>query len=361
MSNIRPSHPIDFAALNAQIAPPDEHARKRANDRWNSIAKPIAGLGMLETAVEQIAAIQGTESVDISKRAVVVMCADNGVVCEGISQSMPDVTTAVANNIARNASSVCAMAKPAGAQVVGVDVGMLTPANDDRIWDYSVARGTGNIAVGPAMSPGQTAQAIAAGIEVSRRLKEQEFNLLCTGEMSIGNTTTSSAMAAVLLDLPVEQVTGRGAGLSDAGLERKVNVIKQAIQANEPDPQDAFDVLRKLGGFDIAGLVGLFIGAGINRIPTVIDGYISAIAAYVATQLCPNCQPFLLASHMSTEPATVALFDRLNMHPIILAGLHLGEGTGAVLLPPILDSALGLYNGTTFSETGIEAYEVDLH
>lgn len=348
---------IDFNALNTQIKPLDVDACRRAHDHWNSIAKPIGGLGQLEALIEQIAGIVQSADVRIDKRAVVVMCADNGVVREGVSQSQPDVTTAVARNIAHQVSSVCSMARTSRIDVIGVDIGMLTPALEDEIWDYSVARSTGNIAVGPAMTCAQAAQAVQAGIDVVRRLKEAGYQLVCTGEMSIANTTTSAAMTAVLLGLPVEEVAGRGAGLDDARLAHKIEVIKRAIAVSEPDPRDAFDVLVKLGGFDIAGMVGEYLGAALYRVPVVIDGFISALSAYVAAQLCPACVPFMMASHVSAEPAAAALLKRLDVEPVIYAGLHLGEGTGAVLLVPLLDMALGLYNGASFADVGIAAYE----
>lgn len=348
---------IDFDALNAQMRPLDAHASRQAHLRWNSIAKPIGGLGQLEAAVERIVGIMGSADVCISKRAVIVMCADNGVVCEGVSQSQPDVTTVVAGNIARHVSSVCTMAAPAHIDVIGVDVGMRDPVPDSAIWSYSVARSTANIACGAAMTPDRASRAIEAGIDVVRRAKEAGYQLICTGEMAIANTTTSSAMTSVLLGLPVEEVTGVGAGLDDAGLARKVEVIKRAIAVNQPDAHDAFDVLVKLGGFDIAGMVGEYLGAALFRVPIVIDGVISALSAYVAATLCPACAPFMLASHVSAEPAAALLLKRLDAAPIIHAGLHLGEGTGAILLVPLLDMTLGLYNGASFADVGMDAYK----
>ncbi len=347
-------------AMLDRVEGADEQARLAARDRWNAVAKPIGSLGALETMVEDIAALIGTPDVEIGKRAVVVLCADNGVVAQGVSQCGSEVTTVVCGSVAKGVSSVCTMAHTAGIDAFAVDMGMATPSDAPGVIDRSIARGTGDISLGPAMTREQALCAIRTGIELVGMLKEKGYKLLATGEMGIGNTTTSSAMASVLLGLPVEAVTGRGAGLSDDGLERKKRAIARAIEVNVPDPDDPIDVLAKLGGFDIAGLAGMFIGGALHRVPIIIDGFISALAAVTAARICPSCTTAMLASHMSAEPAARMLIDELGVEPVIRAGLRLGEGTGAVCLVPLLDAALALYNGTTFDDSGIEAYEVDL-
>ncbi len=349
-----------FDEAAERIEPLGEKALKDARDKWNAVAKPIGSLGQLELMVEKIAGLTGSIDVDISKRAVMVLCADNGVVAQGVTQSEPEITTVIAGSVARGISSVCRMAQTVGADAVSVDMGMMTPSDAPGVINRSIARGTGDISLGPAMSREQALTAIKTGVDLVAQMKADGYKILATGEMGIGNTTTSSAMAAAFLGLPVETVTGRGAGLSNAGLARKCAAIERALAVNEPDANDALDVLSKLGGFDIAGLVGLFIGGAVHRVPIVIDGFISALAAYTAARLCPACTCAMLPSHVSAEPAARMLFDELGIEPIIHAGLRLGEGTGAVLLFPLLDAALALYNGTTFDDTGIEAYEVDL-
>ncbi len=343
----------------ARIEGIDENARQAARDKWNAVAKPIGSLGDLELMVEHIAGLTGTSDIDISKRTVVVLCADNGVVAQGVSQSQPDITTIIAGSVARGISSVCKMAATSGTDAHSVDMGMLDPSDVPGVIDRHIARSTKDITCGPAMTREQALQAIRTGIELVGEFKERGYTILATGEMGIGNTTTSSAMAAVYLNLPVEEVTGRGAGLSDDGLSRKKAAIERAIQVNNPNPDDALDVLAKLGGFDIAGLTGMFIGGAVHKVPIVIDGFISAVAAYTAARLCPACTCAMLASHVSAEPAAHLLLEGLNVTPVIHANLRLGEGTGAVCLFPLLDAALALYNGTTFDETGIEAYEVN--
>ena len=345
--------------ISANIEGLDEALLKAARDKWNAVAKPIGSLGELELMVEKIAGLTGTIDVDVSKRAVLVLCADNGVVAQGVSQSDSDITTVIAGSVARGISSVCKMAHAAGTDAFSIDMGMKTPSDVPGVIDRCVARGTGDISEGPAMSRDQALEAILAGIDLVAHFKEQGYKILATGEMGIGNTTTSSAMTAAFLGLPVEEVTGRGAGLSDAGLQRKKAAIERALAVNQPDPDDALDVLSKLGGFDIAGLVGLFIGGAVHRVPIVIDGFISALSAYTAARLCPACTCSMLGSHVSAEPAAIMLLEAIGIEPVIRAGLRLGEGTGAVLLFPLLDAALALYNGTTFDDTGIEAYEVN--
>ena len=325
-----------FDEVAGRIEPLDEGALKAARDKWNAVAKPIGSLGQLELMVEKIAGLTGSIDVDISKRAVMVLCADNGVVAQGVTQSEPEITTVIAGSVARGISSVCRMAQTVNADAVSVDMGMMTPSDVPGVIDRCIARGTGDISLGPAMSREQALTAIKIGVDLVAQMKADGYKILATGEMGIGNTTTSSAMAAAFLGLPVETVTGRGAGLSNAGLARKCAAIERALAVNEPDANDALDVLSKLGGF------------------------ISALAAYTAARLCPACTCAMLPSHVSAEPAARMLFDELGIEPIIHAGLRLGEGTGAVLLFPLLDAALALYNGTTFDDTGIEAYEVDL-
>ena len=343
------------------IQPLDAEALQRARDKWNAVAKPIGSLGAFELMVEQIAGLTGDIDVDVRKRAVVVLCADNGVVAQGVSQSESDITTLIAGSVAKGISSVCQMAHAGGTDAFSVDMGMKDPSDVPGVIDRSIARSTGDISLGPAMTREQAIAAIEAGMGLVADFKEQGYRILATGEMGIGNTTTSSAMAAAFLGLPVDEVTGRGAGLSDAGLERKRRAIERALAVNEPDPNDALDVLAKLGGFDIAGLAGMFLGGAVHRVPIVIDGFISALAAYTAARLCPACTCAMLGSHVSAEPAARMLLEGIGVEPVIHAGLRLGEGTGAVLLFPLLDAALALYNGTTFDETGMEAYEVDLH
>ena len=341
--------------LTAQIRPPSERAMADARARWDSIAKPLGSLGRLEDAVVRIAGLTGSADVCLNRRTVVVFCADNGVVAEGVTQTDASVTAIMAAGIARGDSCVCKMAAAANADVLPVDIGMATPAAGVR--NLCIARGTGNLARGPAMTRAQAERAILCGVRLAEELHAVGCRVLITGEMGIGNTTSSAAVASVLLGLPPETAVGRGAGLSDLGLLRKLAAVENGIRVNRPNPADALDVLIKVGGLDIAGMAGLYLGGALYRVPVVVDGLISAAAALVAYRLCPACACAMLASHVSAEPASAALLSAVGLSPLITAGLRLGEGTGGVCLLPLLDLALSVYRDmSTYGDVGIEPY-----
>lgn len=340
-----------------KIVPASLDAYADAKRRWDSIAKPLSSLGLLEDAVCRMAAIGGSAKVSVGKRAVVVMCADNGVIEEGVTQSGQDVTAIVTENMSTGATSVCQMAKVAHAEVIPVDIGCATPVHGDRILQRSIRRGTANMTKGPAMSRDECVRAIETGIDVVSMLASEGFGLIATGEMGIGNTTTSSAIASVLLNKSPSVMTGRGAGLSSAGLDRKVSAIERAIALNKPDPNDPVDVISKVGGLDIAGLAGVFLGGAIYRVPILVDGFISAASALAAARICPDAAGYMLASHVSAEPAGQLMVDALSAEPFLHARMCLGEGTGAVAVMPLIDMALAVYNGmSTFDQVNIEAY-----
>lgn len=341
------------------MAPADVAAAARARTAWNAVAKPLGSLGDLEDLVVKIAALTGSEQVNIAHRCVAVLCADNGVVAEGVSQSGPEVTSVVARNLAKGVSSASRMCAPMGVDCIAVDMGMLAPLGLPGIRERRIAAGTGNIARGPAMTREQALAAVRAGVGLVGELAGEGYTLIATGEMGIGNTTTATAMACAFLESSPDELVGRGAGLSDAGLARKREAIARALAVNRPCADDPLDVLAKLGGFDIAGLCGMFLGGAVHRVPIVVDGLISAVAAYCAWRLRSECLAALLPSHLSSEPATSALLARMGLHPVIDAGMHLGEGTGAICLIPLLDMALALYRGTTFAACGLDPYEED--
>ena len=336
----------------------DNSAAEAARRRWDGIAKPLGSLGALEDIIVKIAELTGTPEVRLIKRAVLVLCADNGVVREGVSQSDPGVTMLVAENLTKKMTSVCRMAAVANADVIPVDMGMASLPGFSGLIDRRTGPGTGNIFKEPAMTVAQAEKAIDAGISLVEDCKNKGYSIIATGEMGIANTTTSSAMASVLLGVPVTEVTGRGAGLSDASLLHKIEVIETAIAVNKPDHADAVDVLSKLGGFDIAGMTGIFIGGAVHGVPILIDGFISSVAALTASLICPGAKNAMLASHVSGEPAGKMMLEKLELSPLITAGMRLGEGTGAVSALPLLDMALAVYHGSSsFSDIGMEAYE----
>ncbi len=346
----------ELKILLSTITPPDEAARAAAHAHWAALAKPLGGLGRLETMVEDAAALTGTETPDLTRRAVLVLCADNGVVAQGVSQTDASVTRAVLENLTARRTSVCRMASAARCAVVPVDIGIAGTPVPGAV-NCRIASGTADFTQGPAMSRAQAVQAIAHGIKLVQEQKHQGLQMLATGEMGIGNTTTSSAVASVLLHQPVQQMTGRGAGLSDEGLRRKIDAIERGIAANRPAAADPLGVLAALGGFDIAGLCGVFLGGALENVPVVMDGFISGVAALCAVRLCPAAAKAVFASHVSSEPAAQLVLEALGKKPLITANLHLGEGTGAVASLPLWDMALAVYNGCySFAEGGIAPY-----
>ena len=331
------------------------NVQEEARRRWDSIAKPLHSLGRLEDLVVQIAGIQQTADVRIDKRCALVFCGDHGVVKEGVSQSGSEVTALVARSIAEGTGNINLMAEAARTDVIAVDMGMLTPVAGTV--DLRTGAGTADIAEGPAMTRAQAEQALQAGMDMMKDLHERGYRIAVIGEMGIGNTTAASAVSAVLLGRTPREVTGRGAGLSDAGLERKIAVIEQAIRINKPDPADPTDVLAKLGGFEIAGMAGAYLGGYLYHIPTVTDGMIPAVSALIAARMCPEAAASILPGHVSREPVDRMILEELGMEPVIHAQMALGEGTGGVLLLPLLDMALRVYHGPhTFEHLGMEAY-----
>ncbi len=337
----------------AEIRPGDRAAEEQALGHWDAVAKPLHGLGRLEDAVARMAGVAPLRRE--YRKAVAVFCADNGVVAQGVTQTDSAVTALVAANMLRGAASVCCMAGVAGAEVFPVDAGMATEVEGLR--SIKVARGTRDLSREPAMTRQQCLSVLLAGMDMARELGERGFTLLAAGEMGIGNTTTSSAVAAALLGRSAGEVTGRGAGLSDRGLERKIAVIDSALALHRPDPADPVDVLAKVGGYDIAAMAGFYLGCARHRIPAVMDGFISTVAALAAVRLCPAAGDALVASHLSAEPGAGFVMEALGQPPLLCLGMALGEGTGAVSAMPLLDMALRVYfDMPSFDGIGIEAY-----
>ena len=332
----------------------DEERRRAALARWDTLAKPLGGMGVFE---EMIAQIEGMPAAQGGRRRrVLVFCADNGVVAEGVTQTGSEVTATVAANIARGAASVSLMARAAGADVLAADIGMNAPA--EGVEDVCVLRGTADICERPAMTREQCLSCIRTGEELALRSAREGYTMLAVGEMGIGNTTTAAACACALLGLSPEESAGRGAGLSDAGLKRKRECLRRALEGRRPNADDPVDVLAKVGGADIAGMCGAFLGCARAGIAAVIDGFISSVAALCAVRLSPECAPYLLPSHLSGEPAAARVLAALGLHPPLCARMALGEGTGAVALFPLLDLARAVYDGMpTFAEASVTAYK----
>ena len=328
----------------AKIKPLDHNAMEIAQKRWDSIAKPLHSLGKLETLLIQIAGITGNAEVDLSRRGLIAMCADNGVVEEGVTQTGQEVTAIVADNFTRGETSVCIMAEEAKVDLFPVDVGMATDVPSVTKKEYKVMYGTHNFAKEAAMTREEAVAAIEVGIQMVKKCAEAGYEILATGEMGIGNTTTSSAVASVLLGEDPKVMTGKGAGLTKKGLQKKVQVIREAVERMQPDKTDAIDV---------------YLGGAIYRIPVLIDGFISAVAALVAVRLVPECAGYILPSHLSDEPASRKILDALEKKPFLTCGMCLGEGTGAVAAMPLLEMGLQVYRKMgTFDDIHVEQYEV---
>ena len=329
--------------------------QEQARRHWDNIAKPLHSLGILEDLIVKIAGIQKTADVHIDRRCAVVFCGDHGVVRKGVSQTSSEVTALVAKTIAEGTGNINLMASAANTDVFAVDMGMLTsvPGTLDR----RLGNGTADMTEGPAMTRKQAEKAIQAGRDVIKTLRDRGYQIVVIGEMGIGNTTAASAVASVLLHFPPEEVTGRGAGLSDEGLKRKIAAIRQAIRINKPDAKDAIDVLAKVGGFELAGMTGAYLGGLEYHIPTIPDGMIPAASALAAVRINPKVTDSIIPALLSKEPGDQLIMDALGLQPVIHAQTALGEGTGGVMLLPMLDMALRVYHSHhTFDSLGMEAY-----
>lgn len=337
------------------IIKPDEHYAQLAQAHSDQLTKPPGSLGVLERLASQLAAITGQLWPDVSKRSVIVMAGDHGVCEEGISAFPQSVTPQMVLNFLNGGAAVNVLATGAQADVVCVDIGVASDIDHPNLVNRKLKYGTNNIAKGAAMTREEAIEAIHIGIEVVEHQIQLGVKLFATGEMGIGNTTPSAAIVSVIGQLPSQAASGRGTGITDQMLAHKINIVAQAIAVNKPDEHDPLDVLSKLGGLEIAGLVGVILGAAKNRCPVVIDGYISTAAALVAAKLCPHAVNYMIASHQSHETGHVHALAAIGLKPMLQLELRVGEGTGAVLCFPFIDAALALMQQmATFSSAGVD-------
>ncbi len=339
----------------AQIAPLNSESMAAARARQDVLTKPQGSLGRLETLATHIAGITGNPRPRLLQPAVVVMAGDHGVAAQGVSLYPTEVTPQMVLNFLRGGAAINVLARHVGARVVVVDMGVAVdlPPHPDLLL-RKVAPGTRDFSREPAMSREQARQAVETGIEVVEAVIAAGVDVVATGDMGIGNTTPSSAIVAAITGRPVAEVTGRGTGVDDAGLARKVAVIEAALALHRPDPADALDVLSKVGGLEIGGMAGVMIGAAARRVPVVVDGFISGAAALIACTLAPSVQPYLIAGHRSVERGHQAVFGRLDLEPLLDLGLRLGEGTGAVLAISLCQAACKILDEmVTFGEAGV--------
>ncbi len=339
----------------AQIQPLDEDAMNAARARQDQLTKPQGSLGRLEALSVQLAGITAQVRPRFKQPAIITMAGDHGVARQGVSAYPAEVTPQMVLNFLRGGAAINVLARHVGARVVVVDIGVASdlPAHSELV-NAKIAKGTRDFSIGPAMTREEARRAIEAGIEIVTREIERGADIIGTGDMGIGNTTPSAAITAAITRRPVKQVTGRGTGLDDAGLARKIATIERALEINKPNPNDGLDVLGDVGGFEIGGLAGVMIGAAARRVPVVIDGFISGAAALIAYTLAPAVQPYLIAAHRSVEIGHRAILDYLRVEPLLDLDLRLGEGTGAALgISLCLAAAKILDEMATFAEAGV--------
>lgn len=341
----------------ASVQPLDEGAMDAARRRQARLAKPPGSLGRLEELSVQLAGITGKVCNRIASKELLVFAADNGVVAEGVSSAPQSVTAAQTINLTRGKTGAAVLCRHFDCKITVCDVGVAVDPDEPRVLNRKIAYGTKNITREPAMSAQQLRDAVATGYRLAY---DSTADVLGVGEMGIGNTTTSSAVLAVLLGADVDAVTGRGGGVTDEGLRRKRQAISRAIAVNSPERGDVADVLAKLGGFDLAAMCGAFLGAAASRRPVVIDGFISAVAALCAARLCPTARDYFVPGHASMEPGCRLATQALGLRPLLLLDMRLGEGSGCPLVFTILDAACAVMNDmATFDEVGINDRYLD--
>lgn len=341
----------ELDALVREVLPLDRGTMTAAEEYQARLAKPPGSLGRLEEISIQLAGITGRVHNALNKKQLLVFAADNGVVAEGVSSAPQSVTKQQTINLMRGKTGAAVLAKHFGCGLTVCDVGVNADIYESTVLNCKIAYGTQNICTGPAMTREQTLQAILTGAGIARAV---DADVIGVGEMGIGNTTTSSAVLAVLLGTDVEAVTGRGGGITEESFRKKKAVIRTAIEVNRPDRDDVVGVLSKVGGFDLAAMCGAFLGAAAARRPAVIDGLISAAAALCAVRLCPNVRGYLVPSHASFEIGYRLAMEAMDLHPLFDLGMRLGEGSGCPLAFQVLDAACAVINDmATFDEAGI--------
>lgn len=339
-----------------RVEPLDGRAMREARLRQEILTKPQGSLGVLEELSIRIAGIKGSSSPRIEKKVIVIMVGDHGVVAEGVSLYPQVVTSQMVHNLLRGGAAINVLGRHVGARVVVVDMGVGVNLEEcPGLMAKKIAPGTQNIARGPAMSREQAFCSLERGIEVvEEELAKGGMDILATGDMGIGNTTPSTAILATFTSAPVGAVTGRGTGLNDQQLQNKVRVIEEALSVNAPNGKDPIDVLAKVGGFEIGGIAGMIIGAAANRIPVVIDGFISGAGALLAVKLQPRVREYLIAAHISAEKGHGVMLEEMGLNPLLDLGLRLGEGTGAALGISLVEAAVKtLKEMATFNEAGV--------
>lgn len=337
------------------VLPLQQGLYETAQKRLDSLTKPRGSLGRLEEFARRIVAISGDTMPTLDKKVIFTFAGDHGIADEGVSAFPKEVTPQMVLNFLRGGAGINVLARHAGAEVVVVDIGVAYDFNDTPgLVSRKVVRGTANMRRGPAMTRAQAEQCIQAGIGLAREYAQKGYRIFGTGDMGIGNTTPSSAIASVLTGTPVKNVTGRGTGIDDAALQRKVTVIEESIALNRPDPKEPVDVLAKVGGAEIGGIAGLILGAAAERIPVVVDGFISTAGAMIAYAIKPVVVEYMFSAHYSVEQGQRAMLGKMGLVPVLDLSLRLGEGTGAALAIQMIEAGVKIYREmATFGEAGV--------
>jgi len=346
---------MNLVELSSRIQPLDQHAMQEARARQAILTKPQGSLGRLEELSVQIAGITGQSIPILKGKEVVVMAGDHGVTCEGVSAYPQEVTPQMVANFLTGGAAINVLARHVGAKVLIVDMGVACdmPAHPDLLV-RKVAYGTANIAAGPAMTRAQAEQALLAGARLAGEEIARGIDIFATGDMGIGNTTPSAAIAAAVTGHLPAELAGRGTGVDDAGWNRKVNAIERALAVNKVDPSDGIGLLAPLGGYEIGGLAGLILGAAANRRPVVVDGFISTAAALIASQIAPQVKAYLILAHTSQEKGHRLMMEWLGQAPLLDLRMRLGEGTGAVLAISLVEAACKILGEmATFASAGV--------
>ena len=346
---------MDLVEIIEGIKPLDESAMKSAEKRMDSLVKPIGSLGRVEELAVKLAGISGDVFSSFAKKAIVIMCADNGVYAEGVSPAPQVVTLTQSANFMKKITGVGVLSGLSNSDLVVVDIGINSDVVSENFLNRKIRKGTGNVAKEPAMTREEALKAISVGFGKVKTLKEKGYSVVGTGEMGLANTTTSSLVIMAFAGCSAEEATGRGAGLSDELLEHKKQVVARAFDLHKPDKADPVGVLHKVGGLDIAGLVGVFLGGAYFRMPVVIDGLISAAAALVACKICPIAREFMVPSHMSEERGYSVAIETLGLKPYFNLGMRLGEGSGCPFSFLLIDAAERITKEmATFGEAEVE-------
>lgn len=361
----------DLASIIGEIAPVEQSWMEKSRERQNRLTKPPQSLGRLEEIACRLAAVQQTLRPSVDRKRIVIFAGDHGVTEEGVSPYPAEVTAQMVANFLNGGAAINALARTAGAELVVVDAGVKAPipsidisGKAVRLVQKPVRPGTRNFTRGAAMTREEVLAAIALGHEMALDAKRAGINLLGAGEMGIGNTTSAAAIASALTGLPAAAVTGRGTGADDEILAKKRQVVDQAVRLHG-NTSGALEILQALGGLELAGMVGLYLGAAASRIAVICDGFIASASAAVAVRLCPACSGYLFAGHLSTEPGHIALLNIIQQEPLLNLNMRLGEGTGAALAMNIADAALRAFvEMATFESAGVSdkqelAQEVD--